>query len=195
MRFDVPGANNDRILYWPLILAVAGPLVFLLVWISIAALGNPIILLLLISPILILIPLSWAGAGIFAVMTCIVWIYERAWRRFASTLILPLVVVLAGLNLERAWRATQTAGDYVHLYFLYPSLLADIEKLPADKPRFMVWDWAPVWTREIGIAYDDSAEIASDHPSEAWKQRAKQVGVLGYGYRPLHGHFYLVDLE
>jgi hypothetical protein len=191
----MPDGTDDRILYWPIILAVAGPLVFLLVWIPIAFLGSPIIILFLLSPILVLLAFSWAGAGVFAVMTCVVWVYERAWRRLASTLILPLTVLVAGLNLGLIWHASQTAGDYAHFFRLYPTLLADIEKLPADKPRFMAWDWAPTMTHETGIAYDESDEIASDHPSEVWKQRAKQVGVAGYGYRPLYGHFYLVDLE
>jgi hypothetical protein len=50
-------------------------------------------------------------------------------------------------------------------------------------------------THELGLAYDESDEIASSQPSEAWKQRAKEIGVAGSGYRPLYGHFYLVDLQ
>jgi hypothetical protein len=182
-------ANDDRFLYWPVIVAVTGPLVFLLVWIPIAILGGPIVILFLLGPILALIPMSWAGAGVFAAMMCAIFVYERAWRRLVSTLILPLAVLIAGFNLGATWRAAQAAGDYAHFFLVYPPLLADVEKLPAGQSRFKAWDWASVWSREIGIAYDEK------HPSEAWKQSAREVGVAGYGYRPLYGHFYLVDLE
>jgi hypothetical protein len=195
MRPGTQTADVDRILYWPIILAVAGPLVSLLPWIALAILGYPFIIVVLLGPILTLIPMAWAGAGAFAAMTCFFWAYERAWRRVVSTLILPATILVAGLNFEVIWRATQTAGDYAHFFLLYPSLRADIEKLPADKPRFLAWGWQATMTHELGIAYDESDEIASGRPSDAWKKRAEQVGVAGSGYRPLYGHFYLVDLE
>ena len=72
---------------------------------------------------------------------------------------------------------------------------AILDKLPADRPRFMAWGWDATMTHELGLAYDESDEIASSQPSEAWKQRAKEIGVAGSGYRPLYGHFYLVDLQ
>ena len=51
------------------------------------------------------------------------------------------------------WRATQTTGDYIHFFQMYPSLRADIEQLPKDKPRFEAWIWESTLARERGIAY------------------------------------------
>lgn len=47
----------------------------------------------------------------------------------------------------------------------------------------------------VGLVYDESDEIASEHPSEAWKRRVGAERVEGSGYRPLYGHFYLVDFQ
>jgi hypothetical protein len=191
MRFDMQGASEDRILYWPTILAVAGPAVVVLIWLSIVLADGPIsslfgwLLLFLIMAVW-----AFAGVGTF-VVACLELFLKRAWRRALSSLVLPLAVLVAGLNFETIWNAQ----DYGHFLLWYPSFRAEIDKMPADKPRFVVWGWRTTRNAEIGLAYDESDEIASDHPSEAWKQRANRVGVLGSGYRPLYGHFYLIIFD
>jgi hypothetical protein len=185
------GTSNDRILYWPTILAVAGPAVVVLIWYSIVLTDSPIsslfgwLLLFLIMAVWAL-----AGVGTF-IVACLELFLQRAWRRALSGLVLSLAVLVAGLNLETIWNAQ----DYAHFLLSYPSLRAEIDKMPADKPRFVVWGWRTTRNAEIGLAYDESDEISSDHPSEAWKLRANRVGVLGSGYRPLYEHFYLIIFD
>lgn len=81
---DVQGVGNDRILYWPTVLAV------FLSWLFITYdRGGPGLDL---APLEIL--LCWlisAGAGVIA---CISAISERAWRRLLSAMVLPLSVIV-----------------------------------------------------------------------------------------------------
>jgi hypothetical protein len=78
---------------------------------------------------------------------------------------------------------------------MYPRYAGEIAALPADKPRFAVFVWDGFLTVNYGVAYDETDEMASDHPSESWKQQAERYGVRGHGYRRAIGHFYFVDLE
>jgi hypothetical protein len=191
MRFDMQGVSEDRILYWPTILAVAGPAVVVLIWFAIVLADSPISSLFGWL-LLFLIAAAWAFAGVGTfVVACLELFLQRAWRRALSSLVLPLAVLVAGLNFENIWNAQDSA----HFFLRYPSLRAEIDKMPADKPRFVVWGWRTTRNAEIGLAYDESDEIASDHPSETWKLRANRVGVLGSGYRPLYGHFYLIIFD
>jgi hypothetical protein len=108
---------------------------------------------------------------------------------------LVLTVAAAALNLKFVWHAGQAAGNYGHLLLMYPKYRTDIAELPAGEPRFLVWEWGGFASHGFGVAYDESDEIASDHPSKAWKEKADRHGVLGYGYPPAIGHFYFVDMH
>jgi hypothetical protein len=75
---------KDRVLYWPTVLAVFWSTLFIT-----HDRGGPG---LDFAPILI--SLGWLmSAGIVA-MISFAWIYQRAWRRVLSAMILPLSVVL-----------------------------------------------------------------------------------------------------
>jgi hypothetical protein len=190
--------TERRIRYWTIALALAGPLAFFLVRVLLNIVSSPILIyfdLFVYGAILLFVVVTWAGVAFFDLMAVVIAVYERAWRRLMSGAILLVVILATAVNFGVAWHVGKTAGDYARLFILYPSLLADIDRLPADRPRFMAWGWDATMTHELGLAYDESDEIASSQPSEAWKQRAKEVGVVGSGYRPLYGHFYLVDLQ
>jgi hypothetical protein len=94
MRSGVQGASNnnqfpqikDRILYWPTILAIF--------WFILASAASsdpgegqmvPGPFLTVICPVM---------SAFIAVLLCVGCIYERAWRRLLSTMILPISVVL-----------------------------------------------------------------------------------------------------
>jgi hypothetical protein len=136
--------------------------------------------------------LFWGGAGvtvaIIAAMNCVERGLKHSWRRLISTLILPLTAMIAAANLD----AFRRGGDYVYLSALYPRYTAEIAKLPADKPRFKVWQWesfpGPCGS---GIAYDESDAIVSGNRST----NDEHLGIVDVGYR-LHafGHFYFVML-
>ena len=195
MASGMQGARNDRILYWPVVLTVAWPLLFVLVcfiaslftWAGLSA--------LFFLPLQALVLTLWGASGLFACLLCLEWVYTRAWRRLLSTLVLALTVAVAALNVKNVWHAGQTAGDYAHLFLMYPKYRADIAELPAGEPRFMVWEWGGFASHGSGVAYDESDEIASDHPSKTWQERADRYGVLGHGYPRTIGHFYFVDLH
>jgi hypothetical protein len=191
MSSDIQSADDDRVLYWPAILAVAGPLAVVLLWAAIVSAPSGIFVLIYLL-ILFLAMAAWASVGVgVIVIACLQLFFARAWRRALSSLILPLTVVVAGVNFGAIW----DARDYIPFFLQYPSLRAEIEKIPADKPRLVVWGWQTSKNDEIGLAYDESDEIASDHPSEGWKKRANEVGIRGSGYRPLYGHFYLFPFD
>jgi hypothetical protein len=81
---DVQGVGNDRILYWPTVLAVFWSWLFITY-----DRGGPG---LDFAPLEIL--LCWlisAGAGVIA---CISAISERAWQRLLSAMVLPLSVLV-----------------------------------------------------------------------------------------------------
>lgn len=100
-------AHNDRILYWPFVLAIVWPLAFAVVGSGsflVMAFGAPIVLM------------GWLISGVAAVLISAVWIYERTWLRLLSTLVLPLALVVAGYNLEFIWRTGQIAGDNIYIF-------------------------------------------------------------------------------
>jgi hypothetical protein len=75
---------RDRILYWPTVLAV--------VWFILASAGSsdpgegqmvPGTFLTIVCPVM---------SAFIAVLLCVGCIYERAWRRLLSTLVLPISV-------------------------------------------------------------------------------------------------------
>jgi hypothetical protein len=81
-----PTQIKDRLLYWPTILAIF--------WFLLALVGSsdpgegqmvPGPFLTIVRPVM---------SAFVAGLLCVGWIYQRAWRRLLSTLILPISVVL-----------------------------------------------------------------------------------------------------
>jgi|HubBroStandDraft_2_1064218.scaffolds.fasta_scaffold07047_2 hypothetical protein len=104
-------------------------------------------------------------------------------------MVLPLVSLVALYNVEFFWRAGHTAGDYVYLLARYPGYMAEVAKLPADEPRFKVWQryfYGPCGT---GIAYDESGALVF-HTRWITDERIGTVEVE-YVSRAF-GHFYFV---
>ncbi len=75
---------KDRVLYWPTVLAVFWPAVFIN---YVQGPGEPGI-----DPGPLFIIVGWLMSAGIAVMISFAWIYQRAWRRLLSTMILPLSV-------------------------------------------------------------------------------------------------------
>jgi hypothetical protein len=173
-----------------MLLAVAGPVAFLLIEIVTTPVHDKWITVFGFLALLLVMG-AWLFAGIRALFAAGSELFAKRYRRAASMLVLPLAVLVAGLNYEIVW----STHDYVAFFLGYRSFIAEINRLPADKPRLVVWNWRTTKTVEIGLAYDESDEIASDHPSESWKQRAYQVGIRGSGYPPFYGHFYLFPYD
>jgi len=77
---------KDRILYWPTLLAVFWSAVLIN---YVHGPGEPGIDS---TPFLIIV--GWLISAGIALMTSFVWIYQRAWRRLVSTMVLPLSVFI-----------------------------------------------------------------------------------------------------
>jgi hypothetical protein len=184
----VQATNKDRILLWPALLAIAGPIAFVL------ASAGPFIVTMLVVPYIIVV--LWMASGVFAAAAAIAAIYQRAWRRFFSALALPVVLLAVAFNSQFAMSAGRTAGNYVHLFVAYPHYLSEIEEEPANEPRLVLFEWDGFVFAAQGVLYDESDEIKSAKRSAAWKKRAERVGAdRVFGYTPAIGHFYFVGLH
>ena len=181
-------ANSDRVLHWPILLSVAWPLAFVLVWSGplglIDFLGAPLILM------------AWGASAVSGALLCVGWIAQRAWRRSLSIMILPVTTLVAALNPSFIWRTGQELGAYVHFYAMRPFYLMEIAKLPISEPRLLVYNWGGELLRSSGVAYDESDEIASEHPSQNWLKRAGRTDLAcRFGYTAMGNHFYLVEFD
>ncbi len=181
-------AGDDRILLWPGILAVSGPVAFVL-----ACAGSFTFTTFLVPYYVVLL---WMVSGVFAVIAAIGWVSQRAWRRLFSMLVLPATLLAVAFNAQFFWSAGRLAGDYVHLFVMYPRYLAEIEKEPTNEPRLVLFEWGGGFVVDYGVLYDESDEITAVHPSAAWKKRAERViADRVFGHTPAIGHFYFVGLH
>jgi hypothetical protein len=139
------------------------------------------------SAILIL----WGAAVAFALTMCAVWAYEQSWRRFASTLVLPLTGIAAILYLDFVWPGGRRALDDIHLFASYPYYMAEVSELTGDAPRFLVWEWSGDGPCLSGVAYDDRDELGPSTPPKIWGGR---YGVSVAGEARAFDHFYFVDI-
>lgn len=185
--------TDNRILYWPALVAVIWPLLLALLWLLYALLWLPIL-----SDLLFLIfggtlASLWALSGLVACRIVFQSVIARSWRRGLSVLVLPVTVLLALVYLPAFLKENYTARDYAQFFFRYSSYLSEIEKRPSTEPQFIVWMWGVY--DDFGVLYDETDQIASDHPSEAWKKKAENEGVICCRHRHIIGHFYFVGLD
>jgi hypothetical protein len=180
--------TERRIRYWTIILALAGPPAVLLARVLMNVVSGPslvIFVFFVCSAVLLLTLVIWAGVAFFDLTAILIAVYERAWRRVLSSAIVLAVILATGVNLGLALYYGDTAGDYVHLFALYPRYMADVSGLPA--PRFKAWQWDFSGPCGSGIAYDESDAIASGH-------RSTSDGLVGtvdvHGRSRAFGHFY-----
>jgi hypothetical protein len=191
-RMTSPVTDN-RILYWPIAVAIVWPLLFVLLLQLYQLFWLPVISEYLFTVIGLGLAAIWVGSVVIAGKLMIQWAAARQWRTVLSTLILPLTFLLVLSSIPFVtpflWKETDTAAEYAHFFMAYHSYLARVEKEPAIEPRFVVWmhDYS-----NRGLLYDETDEVASDHPSEAWKKKAELDGVIRSSQRHIIGHFYFV---
>ena len=85
---EIQGIDEDRLIYWPIVTAVASPLALVLAWADLFP-GS-----LLLVPVIFLF---WVAMSIRAAFKCATWFQQHAWRRFYSTLSLPVTALAAVL--------------------------------------------------------------------------------------------------
>lgn len=118
--------TDDRILYWPVALAIVWPLLFALLWLL-----CEVFWLELISEVLFIIfggglAAMWVASVIVASRLMIRWVAVRHWRMVLSTLILPLSFLLMLLSLAVLWNEIGTAANYVKFFPNFPSYFAKV---------------------------------------------------------------------
>ncbi|SRR5260221_9327715 len=187
-RQDGPEAVRNSLLIWPLALAISGPIALVLLWscpFDVVSLGAPLLLLI------------WGWAAIAAVIVAIYAARHRAWRRAASAVILPLVVIIALANLGTLWMFAIEYGELMHFKLMRANYEAQVRRLPTDKgPRLALFDWGGFVVGH-GVVYDESDEIAlpANEQSAAWKARIAETELAcGVWGAPVGDHFYIVRI-
>jgi hypothetical protein len=180
-------ADNDRVLYRPIITAVGYPLSFIVA----SAIGGALLAALVLP--------FWAYSGVRAAVKCITWGAAREWYRFWSTAVLPLSVLVAAINFTFVWDIAGTAGSYLHFFVLYPSYVAEIARLPTDRPRLKVWQWISTTPCATGLAFDESDEVGRSFgvlaaPFAGQKMELEIVGEPLFNEFPAFRHFYFVNI-
>lgn len=177
----VLSAIRDRVLVWPTVLTI----VWAVALVSICS--GPVNLALFGGMIVLgIATLSAVPALALAVGFAI----ERGWSQLLSALVLPVAILITWLNMHAVWQSAILAGGYAHLTLMRPFYLYRISKFPvASQPNVTFFDWDGL----TSVVFDETDEVASSHPSEAWKERiglpcgVTQVNSAG-------GHFYVVRL-
>ncbi len=194
-RMTSPVADN-RILYWPVAVAIVWPLLFVLLLQLCQFFWLPIISEFFFVIVGFGLAAIWVGMVIVACRLMIQWAAARQWRAVLSTVILPLTFLLVLLSspfvMPFLWKQTDTAAEYARFFVAYHSYLAPVAKEPATGSRFVVWmhDY-----NDRGLLYDETDEVAYDHPSEAWEMKAEVDGIVRSSQRHIIGHFYFVRLS
>lgn len=95
--------DRDRVLIWPIVLAVAWSAVLIFIARAPEAWSLPGLFALY---------LLWPLSTLAALVAALVWLRERSWRRMWSALVLPLVTFVVYFNGELvAQAATRLAGN------------------------------------------------------------------------------------
>jgi hypothetical protein len=184
-----PRAAQDRVAFVPLALALCWPIALILSW------SGPFDLTFFGAPLVLL---SWGVSAVCALLLALVWMIERAWRRAITTLVLPLLTLVAGLNIGFIWGSAIWAGDHVHFWMLRQAYLREVGSLPIDRgPRLAVFEWGGFAGVTHAVVYDESDEIGlpPNQQSETWKIRiAPTMLDCGVWGTPAGGHFYIVRI-
>jgi hypothetical protein len=123
--------------FWPLLATIGWPLALMIVSIV------PVIGYLLFVPMAAV--WLWAPSVAFVFCLAIWWLWQRAWRRFLSAIVFPLVMLAAFLNY-----------DMIHLWVMVPAYRLEIAKLPADHgPRLRCFDSEGFASTSFGALYNE----------------------------------------
>jgi hypothetical protein len=182
-----PGEQpRDRFLLWPLGLAIGWPLVAMVVstaslFYSFIFVGN--------------VAIFWVASTVPVLCSAFGWLKQRAWRRFLSAIIFPVVTLIAATNYEASWQIIRAGGGLIHLWVMVPTYRLEIAKLPRREGRRTAYFPWGGWMTDIGAYYDESDEIAkpASERSVVWKARHED-GCSFTRVVPGGGHFYVVEI-
>ena len=135
----------------------------------------------------------WACLGIWALIISVRRIRHRDWSRAVTGAVLPVVILVAGMQFREFIHLCNYGGDVVHFIARRSSYLEEIRVTAAvGEPRLLVFNRGGMVWSSRGYVYDESDEVlrAEALRSARWRARAYQTE-LGCGYyaEPFPGHF------
>jgi hypothetical protein len=173
------------------------------VWVAI---GMPLVLIIFeaspLAPnfgfVMIGIPaffFAWACLGIWALIKSVRRLMLREWSQALASAVLPVVILVAGLQFWSFMHLCSYCGDVVHFVARRSSYLQQVRSIPPDgEPRLMIFNRGGMIWASRGYVYDESDEVlrAEALRSAGWKARADQTELTcGYFAQPFPGHFSL----
>jgi hypothetical protein len=186
-------ATSPRFPRWLVAIGLGVPLV--LIAVAASPLGNDFFYVVIGIPALLL---TWAMAGVGAIVVSVRCAMRKEWRRSAIALALPVVLLVVALDPIRFVRSCNHIGDVVHFVIDKPSYDRAVAALPAgDGSRLAVFDWGGMAWASTGLVYDESDQVAlpKGRQSSDWLAGAShsELSCEGYAVQPLWGHYYLAS--
>ena len=189
LRWLVDSAKESPAkILWPVCVGIGMPL--LLIALNSTSIGPDFFFVLIGIPLLLC---TWACLSVWALVICILRMRRREWLPALASAILPLVVLVAGLQFWGFLHFCNYGGDVVHFLSRRSSYVEAINAIPQDeKPALRVFNRGGMVWASRGYVYDESDEVmrAESLQSVEWKEKADQTE-LGCGYfaEPFPGHF------
>jgi hypothetical protein len=190
--------HKERIPLWPIWVAVGFPLLLIVLETTPIATNFAFVMIWLPGFLI-----TWAILGFWAVILTVRWMCRRAWRRAMISVVLPLIVLIAGLQTLSFIRFCSNAGDTLHFYVRYFSYVRTARAEPPNgEPRLLTINLGGMSWASRGFVYDESDELLRDPSmqSSGWKARAQNSELgCGYGALPMPGpialtqHWYLAS--
>lgn len=135
----------------------------------------------------------WACLGLWTFISSIHSAKHGEWSRASVKIVLPLIVLIAGLQYWSFIHLCNYCGDVVHFIALRPRYLNQIESTPSGgAPRLLVFNRGGMIWASRGYVYDESDEILRAEPQQStdWKIRASQTELTcGYFAETFPGSF------
>jgi hypothetical protein len=122
---------------------------------------------------------------------------NREWSRAAASAVLPLVILVAGVQFREFIHFCNYGGDVLHFTARRSSYLEAIRAIPPDaEPRLLVFNRGGMVWSSRGYVYDESDEVVRAEPLRSASWRARSVGTelsCGYYAEPFPGHFWFTQ--
>lgn len=184
---------NATLPKWPIGLALAVPVV--LVLIAASPVGYNILYFELRRFAVLLI---WVPLGIFGALLSLRFALRGAWRQSLGALLLTVGLLVVTLDLSKFLAHIQSVGNVLRFIAMRPGYDARVADLPAGThPRIVEFDWDGIPSITFAVVFDDSDEIAlpPEQQSIEWRVQAKGRLICdGYGVvQAFWGHYYLVS--
>ena len=180
--------KEREFLIWPSAVAVGLVLAFVLL----LALPNGFFYGVFIGgPVAALIVLPTVPIALGVAIQCAA---QRRYLRAVSALVFPALALVVALNIRPVVRSCAVAAEYVQFYVGYPLFRYAVARVPAVKPRFVVFTMGGFISMSNGIVFDESDEIAkpTGEQSAAWQARAARTFLSAdrWSAQRIQGHWY-----